>query len=50
MVNTKPADQNSFSFVYIAPKFKSNSEDEYQRHIVLKHPRKPGYPSMAVAG
>jgi len=27
--------------------FKSTSEDEYKGHIVLKHPRKPGYPNMA---
>ncbi|MGB6529291.1 MAG: hypothetical protein WBF33_14385 [Candidatus Nitrosopolaris sp.] len=32
------------------PKFKSTLESEYQRHIVLKHPRKPGYPNTAVAG
>jgi hypothetical protein len=32
------------------PKLKTASEREYQRHIVLKHPGKPGYPNMAVAG
>jgi hypothetical protein len=31
------------------PKLKTTSEIEYQRHIVLKHPGKPGYPNMAVA-
>jgi hypothetical protein len=30
-------------------KFSSTLEREYQRHIVLKHPSKPGYPNMAVA-
>jgi hypothetical protein len=30
-------------------KFSSTSEIEYQRHIVLKHPGKPGYSNMAVA-
>ena len=28
--------------------FKTTLEREYQRHIVLKHPRKPGYPNTAV--
>jgi hypothetical protein len=32
------------------PKLKTTSEIEYQRHIVFKHPGKPGYPNMAVAG
>jgi hypothetical protein len=31
------------------PKLKTISEIEYQRHIVLKHPGKPGYPNMAAA-
>ena len=31
-------------------KFKSNLESEYERHIVLNHPRKPGYPNTAAAG
>jgi ATP-dependent DNA helicase DinG len=31
------------------PKLNTTSEIEYQRHIVLKHPGKPGYPNMAVA-
>jgi hypothetical protein len=31
------------------PKLKTTSEIEYQRHIVSKHPGKPGYPNMAVA-
>jgi ATP-dependent DNA helicase DinG len=30
-------------------KFSSTLEKEYQRHIVLKHPGKSGYPNMAVA-
>ena len=29
------------------PEFKTPSEIEYQRHIVLKHRGKPGYPNMA---
>jgi hypothetical protein len=32
------------------PKLKTISEIEYQRHIVSKHPGKPGYPNMAVVG
>ena len=32
------------------PKFSSTLEREYQRHIVLKHRGKSGYPNMAVAG
>jgi hypothetical protein len=32
------------------PKFTTALEIEYQRHIVSKHPGKPGYPIMAVAG
>jgi hypothetical protein len=31
-------------------KFSSTLEREYQRHIVLKHRGKSGYPNMAVAG
>jgi hypothetical protein len=31
------------------PKLKTTSEIEYQRHIVSKHPGKPGYPNIAVA-
>ncbi|MGA9151788.1 MAG: helicase C-terminal domain-containing protein [Candidatus Nitrosopolaris sp.] len=31
-------------------KFSSTLEREYQRHIVLKHPGKSGYPNMSVAG
>ena len=31
------------------PKLKTTSEIEYQRHIVLKHPGKSGYPNMAAA-
>jgi Rad3-related DNA helicase len=30
------------------PKLKTTSEIEYQRHIVLKHPGKPGYPNVTV--
>ena len=29
-------------------KFKTTLEREYQRHIVLKHPGKSGYPNMSV--
>jgi hypothetical protein len=32
------------------PKFSTLVEREYQYHIVMKHPGKPGYPNMAVAG
>ena len=32
------------------PKFSTLVEREYQHHIVMKHPGKPGYPNMAVAG
>ena len=31
------------------PKFSTLVEREYQHHIVMKHPGKPGYPNMAVA-
>ena len=44
---------NRLEQLFICPhctKFKSNLEGEYQRHIVLKHPRKPGYANMAIAG
>ena len=37
--------------LFICPycsKFKTTLEREYQRHIVLKHPGKPGYPNMSV--
>jgi len=30
--------------------FRSTLEREYQRHIVLKHPGKSGYPNMSVEG
>ena len=30
------------------PKFTTALEIEYQRHIILNHPGKPGYPNMAV--
>jgi hypothetical protein len=32
------------------PKFSTLVEREYQHHIVMKHPGKPGYPNIAVAG
>ena len=32
------------------PNFSSTLENEYQRHIVLKHPGKSGYPNVARAG
>ncbi|MGC2573640.1 MAG: helicase C-terminal domain-containing protein [Candidatus Nitrosopolaris sp.] len=32
------------------PKFSTLVEREYQYHIVMKHPGKPGYPNMAVVG
>jgi hypothetical protein len=32
------------------PKFSTLVEREYQHHIVMKHPGKPGYPNMAAAG
>jgi hypothetical protein len=31
-------------------KFKTNLEAEYQHHIVINHPRKPGYPNTAAVG
>jgi hypothetical protein len=37
--------------LFICPycsKFKTTLEREYQRHIVLKHPGKPGYPNRSV--
>jgi hypothetical protein len=36
--------------IFICPycQFSSTSEREYQRHIVLKHPGKSGYPNMSV--
>ncbi|MGB8937260.1 MAG: hypothetical protein WCC17_19390 [Candidatus Nitrosopolaris sp.] len=43
-------ESNRLEQLFICPyctKFKSNLEGEYQRHIVLKHPRKPGYPNAA---
>jgi hypothetical protein len=33
----------------LCPKFSTLVEREYQHHIVMKHPGKPGYPNMAVA-
>jgi hypothetical protein len=45
-------ESNKPELSYICPycsKFSSTSKKEYQRHIVLKHPGKPGYPNMAVA-
>jgi hypothetical protein len=47
------SESNSPEPSFICPycsKFSSTLEKEYQRHIVLKHPGKPGYPNMAVAG
>ncbi|MFZ0513116.1 MAG: hypothetical protein WAM14_16015 [Candidatus Nitrosopolaris sp.] len=42
-------ESNRLEQLFVCPhctKFKSNLEGEYQRHILLKHPRKPGYPNM----
>ena len=36
-------------FRQYCPKFSTLVEREYQHHIVMKHPGKPGYPNMAVA-
>jgi hypothetical protein len=46
-------ESNRLEQLFVCPhctKFKSNLEGEYQRHIVLKHPRKHGYTNSAVAG
>jgi hypothetical protein len=40
--------ERSFICPYCS-KFSSTLEKEYQRHIVLKHPGKSGYPSISVA-
>jgi ATP-dependent DNA helicase DinG len=48
--NKDESNRPEWSFVCpYCPKFNTASEREYQRHIVLKHPGKPGYPNMAVA-
>jgi hypothetical protein len=41
--------ERSFVCPY-CPKFSTLVEREYQHHIVMKHPGKPGYPNIAVAG
>jgi hypothetical protein len=51
--SNEKAESNRLEQLFICPhctKFKSTLESEYQRHIVLKHPRKPGYTNSAVAG
>ncbi|MGC2573232.1 MAG: helicase C-terminal domain-containing protein [Candidatus Nitrosopolaris sp.] len=45
--NNRP--EPSFICPYCS-KFSSTLEKEYQRHIVLKHPGKSGYPNMAAVG
>ena len=49
MIKTKATDKNSCSFAHIVPNFVLLVEKEYQHHIVMKHPGKPGYPNTAVA-
>jgi hypothetical protein len=42
-------ESNRLEQLFVCPhctKFRSNIEDEYQCHIVLKHPRKPGFHNM----
>jgi hypothetical protein len=52
-LDTNDKDERNRQRLFICPycpKLKSTSEIEYQRHIVLKHPGKPGYPNIVVAG
>jgi hypothetical protein len=43
-------ESNKLEQLFTCPhcKFESTSENEYQRHIVLIHPRRPGYPNTAL--
>ena len=45
--NNNRLEQRLFICPY-CPNFKTTLEREYQRHMVLKHPGKPGYPNMSV--
>jgi Helicase C-terminal domain len=47
--NKSSRSESSFICPYCS-KFSSTLEKEYQRHIVLKHPGKAGYPNMVAVG
>jgi replicative DNA helicase Mcm len=46
--NTTASAVKSISFdCYYCDNYKTNSRDEYERHVILKHPTKPCYPGKA---